>query len=115
MPTHSCEKQEQTRRIAATIFGREVQQKGGRPNLDEILATPAEGWTLPAGTDAGPRPIAEACHRADERARQVFEKALPAAPAEWRWEVEQHYQNVRSAVAKIHAWRDGKEADLDII
>ncbi|MGH7906945.1 MAG: hypothetical protein ACREP6_09975 [Candidatus Binataceae bacterium] len=106
---HFCEEEAQNRDLAADVLEKRLSASGKKPNPKILLAPAAEGWSQPGPGDRDVKAVIEACHTAEERTIKMFEEAEGTFPDQWRWEIGEHYQNMRSAAAKLHAWLQNKE------
>jgi hypothetical protein len=107
---HFFEEIAENRLLASNALEKKLLQTGKRLNADIFTAPPHEGWTQPTGGETDPRSVIEACHEAEERAISAFDAALQALPEDWDWLLNEYSQHMRSAVAKMHAWLEGKES-----
>jgi hypothetical protein len=107
--SHFFEEQASHHELAAKWLEEKLAEQGKRP-LPGILASPeAEGWSDPAATEFNPKAIIRACHKSEEMTAQAFERAPTELPVEWGWQMRQYLENMRSAIAKLHAWLENQE------
>lgn len=105
---HFFDEQADYHNMAAGTLERRLMEAGKRPNAGILSAPEAQGWTQPADDD-NPKSIIEACHEGEERTAAAFNAALQELPEDWRWQVREYADNMRSAIAKLHAWLQNKE------
>jgi uncharacterized protein (TIGR02284 family) len=110
---HFFEEMADNREMAADAIERKLIDSGKRPNRAILTAPLSEGWGRPASNETDPLAVIQACHQAEERALKAFEEALHILPEDWRWELNEYSQHIRSALAKMHAWPQHKEAGAD--
>jgi uncharacterized protein (TIGR02284 family) len=110
---HFFEEVADNREMAADAIERKLIDSGKRPNRTILTAPASEGWGRPASNETDPLAVVQACHQAEERARKAFEEALKSLPEDWRWKLNEYSQHIRSALAKMHAWLQHKEAGAD--
>jgi len=78
--------------------------------VPEILQAPSpEGWSYPAVGESNPRELIRVCHAREELTANKFEESAKSLPSEWSGQVREYANNMRSAIAKLHAWLQGKE------
>jgi uncharacterized protein (TIGR02284 family) len=106
---HFFDEQADYHHQAADTLERKLIEAGKRPKADILMAPEAQGWTLPAANDTNPKSIIEACHEGEERTAKTFQEALKELPEEWHWRIREYADNMRSAIAKLHAWLQNKE------
>jgi hypothetical protein len=106
---HFFEEQSQARGRAAQALEDRLQKSGGRLIAQSLLQPPSEGWSWPTAEDDTPEAVIAACHRGEERELRAYEEALRSVADNWRWELNEQYQSMRSARAKFHAWLEGRE------
>ncbi len=107
---HFFQEQAQTRALAAQALEDRLRASGGKLLAQPLLAPPTEGWSWPADSDETPEAVIASCHRGEERAVRAYEQAREALPEDWRWEVSEQYATMRSALAKLHTWLQGRES-----
>jgi Domain of unknown function (DUF2383) len=106
---HFFEEIADNRILAADAIEKRLLESGKKPVAEILTAPPSEGWTRPdSETDADT--IIEICHESEERTLQALEEALRTLPEDWHWPLSEYSQHAHSALAKLHAWRQGKEA-----
>lgn len=107
--SHFFEEQADTRARAAQALEDRLQAGGGKLIPRHIIAPPSEGWSWPAAEDETPEAVIASCHRGEERAVRAYEEALRTVPEDLRWPINEQYQSMRSALAKLHSWLSGRE------
>jgi uncharacterized protein (TIGR02284 family) len=111
---HLFEEQSRSRELAIKALEDRLRAAGKQPVAGILIAPAKEGWSQPSTADSTPRAIVAACHRAEERAVEVYAQTLPTLPEDWRWEVGEQYEMMRSMLAKLHAWLEGKEGGPEL-
>ena len=105
---HFFEEMADHRLLAADAIEKRLIRSGAKPVAAVLTAPPSEGWTSPTH-ETDPVAVIEICHQSEEQTQDAFQEALRTLPEEWRWELNEYCQHSRSALAKLHAWLQGKE------
>jgi hypothetical protein len=106
---HFFDEQAEYHDLAAEWLEETLMDSGKRPVAEILSAPPPEGWTRPALGDTNPKTVIEACHASEEVTINEFANAEQDLPAPWAEQVRNYVNNMRSAIAKLHAWMEGKE------
>lgn len=106
---HFFDEQADYHNQTANALEAKLIEAGKRPKADLLIAPDSQGWTRPAVNETNPKSIIEACHEGEKRTAETFEEALKEVPDDWRWQIREYADNMRSAITKLHAWRQGKE------
>jgi uncharacterized protein (TIGR02284 family) len=107
---HFFEEQGQARALAAQALEDRLRDSGGKLIAQALIQAPTEGWSWPAADDDTPEAVIASCHRGEERELRAYEEAMHKMPEQWRWEINEQYQSMRSARAKLHSWLQGRES-----
>jgi hypothetical protein len=106
---HFCDEMAENRLLASNTLEKKLMEAGKRPKGEILTAPLTEGWSQPTGNESDPGSVIEACHEAEERALTAFEQARQTLPEDWLWVLNEYSQHMHSALAKMHAWLQGKE------
>jgi hypothetical protein len=107
--SHFFDEQADYHELAAEWLEETLMDSGKRPVAEILAMPPTEGWTRPAPGDTNPKTIIEACHTSEELTAKDFAKAEQNLPSPWAEQVRNYVNNMRSAIAKLHAWMKEKE------
>ncbi len=107
---HFFEEQAHARALAAQALAERLRDGGGKLIARPLIQSPTEGWSWPAADDDTPEAVIASCHRGEEGELRAYEQAMGNVPDDWRWQLNEQYQSMRSARAKLHSWLEGRES-----
>lgn len=110
---HFFDEQADYHDLAANWLEQKLAEAGKRPVAEILESPPTEGWTRPSVNENNPKEIISACHASEELTTKVFELATQDLPGEWKGQIREYASNMRSALAKLHAWIENKEIGPD--
>jgi hypothetical protein len=106
---HYFDEQADYHDLAANWLEKKLVDSGKRPTAEILEEPPTEGWTRPTPDDSNPKAIIEACHTSEELTANKFAAAAQNLPSDWSEQIRSYVNNMRSVIAKLHAWMRNKE------